>query len=417
MKVVVCGSGVIGAASAYYLRKAGHDVVVLDRRSGPGLETSFANAGQVSWGYASPWAAPGIPLKAVKWALTKNSPLVIRPKLDVRQWTWLAAMLRNCTSARYEINKERMLRLAVLSSECIKELRRETGIHYDEGTKGTLQLFRTPKQLDAAGRDCAVLKRWDIPHRLLTAKECIEVEPALGRVAEKIVGGLHLPGDETGDCYKFTGALARQAEADGVEFRWNTAIRRIVVDGGRVNRVETDQGDVTADAFVIALGSYSPALLRPLGILLPVYPVKGYSVTIPISDAAGAPVSTIMDETHKVAITRLGDRIRAAGTAELTGFDLRLTDSRCRMIAHVVSDLFPAGGDSARAEFWTGLRPMTPDGPPVVGRTAIANLYLNTGHGTLGWTMACGSGRLISEILSGGATSIDPGGLSLDRYA
>ncbi|HET8726965.1 MAG TPA: D-amino acid dehydrogenase [Alphaproteobacteria bacterium] len=416
MRVVVCGSGVIGVASAYYLARSGHDVVVVDRRPGPGLETSFANAGQISWGYATPWAAPGIPLKAVKWLLSEHSPLIIRPRLDPAQWRWLLAMLRNCTSARYQVNKERMLRLAVLSHAAIGEIRRETGISYDDGQRGTLQLFRTQEDVDKAERDCAILRQSGVPHRLLDRAECLAREPALKLVGQKIAGGLHLPGDETGDCFKFTNALAAHVEQAGVEFKFNTSIKRLHAESGRITHVETDAGPLTADAYLVALGSQSPFLLGQVGIRIPVYPVKGYSATVPVADPAAAPVSTIMDEAHKVAVTRLGDRIRAAGTAELNGHDTTLAPPRCTTISHVLRDLFPAGGDMEQIKFWTGLRPMTPDGPPVVGRTKYDNLYLNTGHGTLGWTMACGSGRLAAEIVSGHETSIDVSGLTVDRY-
>ncbi len=416
MRVVVCGSGVIGVTSAYYLAELGHEVTVVDRQPGPGLETSFANAGQVSWGYASPWAAPGIPRKALGWMLSGHSPLVIRARPEPRMWRWLLAMLRNCTAARYATNKERMLRLAMFSHVCLKELRGELGLAYDEGQGGTLQLFRDQKGLDGAGADSAILDRWSVPHRLLNRQQCLAIEPGLRFVAGKVAGGLYLPGDETGDCFKFTQSLAALAAQRGVHFRYDVTVTGLAQDGDRIVGLESTAGPIRGDAYLVATGSYTPRLLRRLGIAIPVYPVKGYSVTVPITDPASAPVSTIMDEKHKVAITRLGDRIRAAGTAELTGYDLRLTRSRCDMIASVVDDLFPKGGDLGLASFWTGLRPMTPDGPPIVGRTSYRNLFLNTGHGTLGWTMACGSGRLIAEIISDRFPSIDISGLGLDRY-
>jgi D-amino-acid dehydrogenase len=416
MKVVVCGSGVIGVTSAYYLTTLGHEVVVVDRQPGPGLETSFANAGQVSWGYASPWAAPGIPLKALGWMLSGHSPLVIRPRFDPTMWRWLMSMLANCTAARYALNKERMLRLAMFSHTCLGELRRELGLTYDDRQLGTLQLFRDQKGLDGAAADSAILRRWNVPHKLLSPEECLKVEPGLSSVKDKIAGGLHLPGDETGDCFKFTQALAALTEQRGASFRYGVTVRDIRLDGNRITRLETTAGPLEGDAYLLAMGSYTPLLLRRLGVAIPVYPVKGYSVTIPITDPAASPTSTIMDERHKVAITRLGDRIRAAGTAELTGYDLTLTKSRCRMIADVVRDLFPKGGDESRAEFWTGLRSMTPDGPPIIGTTPFRNLFLNTGHGTLGWTMACGAGRLVAEIISNAVPSIDISGLTIGRY-
>ncbi|HEY5789023.1 MAG TPA: D-amino acid dehydrogenase, partial [Gammaproteobacteria bacterium] len=416
MRVIVLGSGVIGVTSAYYLARDGHEVVVVDRQPGPALETSHANAGQVSPGYSAPWAAPGIPLKALKWLFTKYAPLVIRPTFDPAMWRWLLQMLRNCTHDRYEINKGRMVRLAEYSRDCLQGLRGEAGLHYDQGTRGTLQLFRNAKQLAAAQADIAVLERYGVRHELLDADGCVAAEPALARVQGKLVGGLRLPGDETGDCYAFTTQLAERAAALGVRFDYGVGIERLVSTPRGIDGVITDRGVYQGDAYVVALGSYAPRLLAPLGIDLPVYPVKGYSITVPVTDPAAAPVSTVMDETYKVAVTRLGDRIRVGGTAELAGFDLRLREERRRVAEHVVTDLFPDGGDIASAEFWCGLRPMTPDGTPVVGPTALPNLYLNTGHGTLGWTMACGSGRLLADQVGGRQPAISTEGLALERY-
>ena len=416
MKVIVLGSGVIGVTSAWYLAAAGHEVTVIDRQPAPALETSYANAGEVSPGYSAPWAGPGVPLKAVKWLLMHHRPLVIRPHLDWHLIAWGLAMLRNCTAARYELNKGRMVRLAEYSRDCLKALRADTGIGYDERMQGTLQLFRTRKQLDGTGADIEVLKRYGVAWELLDPAGCMRHEPALARVAGKVVGGLRLPGDETGDCFKFTQNLAKLAAARGVTFRQGTVIERLEQAGGRVSGVATSAGTLSADAYLLALGSHSPRLLAPLGMHVPVYPVKGYSITVPITDATGAPESTVMDETHKVAVTRLGDRIRVGGTAELAGYTLQLHEARRRTLEHVVTDLFPAGGDVARAEFWCGLRPMTPDGTPVVGGTKLPNLWLATGHGTLGWTMAAGTGRLMADLIGGHAPQIDLDGLTLDRY-
>ena len=416
MKVLVLGAGVIGVTAAYELAGAGHEVTVVDRQSAPALETSFANAGEVSPGYSAPWAGPGVPMKAIKWLAMHHRPLVIRPTLDWAFVRWVAAMLRNCTEARYEINKSRMVRLAEYSRDCLKALRAQTGISYDERMQGTLQLFRTQKQFDGSASDIAVLKESGVAFELLGREGCIRHEPALARVSGKFVGGLLLPGDETGDCFKFTQALARLAAERGVEFRFGTAIRAISRGSERILGVDTAAGTLSADAYLVALGSHSPLLLRPLGVHIPVYPVKGYSITLPIVDAAGAPESTVMDETHKVAVTRLGSRIRVGGTAELAGYSLKLHEARRQTLGHVVSDLFPDGGDLARAEFWCGLRPMTPDGTPVIGATAIANLFLATGHGTLGWTMAAGTGRVIADVISGRSAGIDLAGLTIDRY-
>ncbi len=416
MRTLVLGSGIVGTTTAYYLARAGHQVTVIDRQAGAGLETSFANAGQVSPGYSAPWAAPGIPLKAVKWLLSEYSPLIIAPRLDGAMLRFALRMLRNCTQTRYDVNKSRMLRIAEYSRQAFAELRAETEIRYDHRERGTLQLFRTNKQLKAASKDIAILERCGVPYELLDVDGCVAAEPALDKVRDKLAGGLRLPLDETGDCYRFTDQLATHAKALGVEFLHGIDIHELVVDRGRVTGAMTSQGAFSADAVIVALGSYSQPLLAKVGIDLPIYPVKGYSITLPIEDAARAPVSTVMDETYKVAVTRLGDRIRAAGTAELTGFDLSLKEKRRKTVTHVVSDLFPGAGEPAQAEFWTGLRPMTPDGTPVLGETPLPGLYLNTGHGTLGWTMSCGSGRLLADIVSGRQTEIDMNGLRMDRY-
>ncbi len=416
MKVLILGSGVIGVTTAHYLTEAGHEVTVVDRCAGPALETSFANAGEVSPGYSSPWAGPGVPVKAVKWLLMRHGPLVVRPALDPYMWSWLVKMLGNCTAGRYAVNKARMVPIAEYARDRLQELRAATGIAYDERSQGTLQLFRTEKQLKGTSGDIEVLKQFGVPYEVLDPAGCIAVEPALAKVKGKFVGGLRLPGDETGDCQMFTERLASHVAGRGVTFRFGTDIDRIVVEGGRVAGVATSAGLLTADAYVVALGSYSPIQLRKIGISAPVYPVKGYSITVPIADAGGAPESTVMDETYKVAITRLGDRIRAGGTAEISGYDLRLHDSRRATLEHSVGDLFPKGGDLSRASFWCGLRPMTPDGPPIIGATKYANLYLNTGHGTLGWTMSCGSGRVLADIVSGRKPDIDTRDLSIQRY-
>ena len=370
MKVLVLGSGVIGVTSAYYLAKAGHEVTVVDRQPKPALETSFANAGEVSPGYSSPWAGPGVPVKAIKWLLMKHGPLVIRPKVDPVMWIWLLKMLRNCTAERYAVNKRRMIPIAEYSRDCLRALRSEIGIRYDERERGTLQLFRYASQLDGTADDIAVLKQSGVPFEVLDRAGCIAAEPALADVADKIAGGLRLPQDETGDCHMFTQALALEAEKLGVSFAFNVGIEGLNADATRITGVATSIGMLQADAYVLALGSWSPRLVRTLGISLPVYPVKGYSITVPISDADAAPVSTVMDESYKVAITRLGDRIRVGGTAEISGYSTKLYAARRATLDHSLTELFPRGGDLGKATFWSGLRPMTPDGPPVIGPTA-----------------------------------------------
>jgi len=416
VKVLILGSGVIGVTSAYYLARAGHEVTVVDRQPRPGLETSFANAGEVSPGYSSPWAGPGVPVKAIKWLLMKHGPLVIRPKLDPVMWIWLLKMLRNCTAARYAVNKRRMIPIAEYSRDCLRALRHETGIRYDERERGTLQLFRYASQLDGTADDIAVLKQYGVPFEVLDRAGCIAAEPALSAVQDKIAGGLRLPRDETGDCHMFTQALALEAEKLGVRFAFNVAIEGLNADATRITGVATSKGMLHADAYVVALGSWSPRLVRPLGVSLPVYPVKGYSITVPVSDPDAAPVSTVMDESYKVAITRLGNRIRVGGTAEVSGYSTKLYPARRATLDHSLTELFPRGGDLGKATFWSGLRPMTPDGPPVIGATRYANLHLNTGHGTLGWTMACGSARVLADMLSGRKPDIDARELALTRY-
>jgi D-amino-acid dehydrogenase len=416
VKVLVLGGGVIGVTTAYYLASSGHEVTVVDRQAEPALETSFANAGEVSPGYSSPWAGPGVPIKAIKWLLMKHGPLVIRPKLDPAMWLWLIKMLRNCTSARYAVNKSRMIPLAEYSRDCLRALRAETSIHYDERSRGTLQLFRKAAQLDGTVEDIAVLKQYGVPYEVLDRDGCVGAEPALAAVKHRIAGGLRLPQDETGDCHMFTQALAAHAATLGVQFRLKTTIERLTTDADKITGVATSAGVLQADAYVVALGSWSPRLTRPLGIPIPVYPVKGYSITVPIVDPEAAPVSTVMDESYKVAITRLGDRIRVGGTAEVSGYSSTLHEARRATLDHSLTDMFPRGGDLAKATFWSGLRPMTPDGPPVVGPTRYANLHLNTGHGTLGWTMACGSARVLADLLSGRKPEIDTAELALARY-
>lgn len=416
MKIIVLGAGVIGVTSAWYLARAGHDVTVIDREDAVAMDTSHANAGQISPGYSAPWAAPGIPLKALKWMFMRHSPLIIQPRPDLAKLTWMAKMLRNCTSARYAVNKGRMVRLAEYSRDCLIALREETGIAYDGRQRGTLQLFRTQKQVDGADKDIAVLREGGVRFELLDRDGCIAAEPGLARARDRIAGGLRLPGDETGDCFAFTTALADKARAAGVSFRMGVQIRRLVKSGGRIEAIETSQGLMQADAFVVALGNLSPLLVRPLGVDLPIYPVKGYSITLDITDPGRAPQSTIMDETYKIAITRLGNRIRAGGMAELAGFDKSLSPRREATLHHSVGDLFGGAADHANSNFWTGLRPMTPDGTPIIGRAGASNLWLNTGHGTLGWTMAAGSGRVLSDLVSGHPAEIESADLSHDRY-
>ncbi|HBU88855.1 MULTISPECIES: D-amino acid dehydrogenase [Acinetobacter] len=416
MRVIVLGSGVIGVASAYYLAQQGAEVTVLDRQAGPAEETSFGNAGQISPGYSTPWAAPGIPFKAVKWMFQHHAPLAINLDGSMWQLQWMAQMLKNCNPQSYAVNKERMMRVAEYSRDCLRELRKDTGINYENRAKGTLQLFRKEAQMEAVQRDISVLQECGVSYELLNGNELGRVEPALANAQDKLVGGLHLPNDETGDCYLFTNALAQIAKELGVNFQFNQNVEKLIVEGDEIKGVQVNGKVLTADRYVLAFGSYSRDFLKPLDLQLPVYPVKGYSLTIPIVDPAFAPQSTVLDETYKIAITRFDQRIRVGGMAELSGFNLGLNEDRRATLQMVTQDLFP-GGDMAQASFWTGLRPMTPDSTPIIGATRFKNLFLNTGHGTLGWTMACGSGKLISDIVLNHKTEISTDGLSIQRYS
>ncbi|MBD8166954.1 D-amino acid dehydrogenase [Erwinia persicina] len=415
MKVVILGSGVVGVASAWCLAQAGHEVTVIDRQPAAALETSAANAGQISPGYAAPWAAPGVPLKAVKWMFQRHAPLAIRLDGSRFQLAWMWQMLRNCDMSHYQLNKSRMVRIAEYSRDCLKTLRQETGIAYEGRQGGTLQLFRTAQQYESAAKDIAVLKEAGVPYELLEAAQLRQAEPALATTQHKLTGGLRLPNDETGDCQLFTQRLAAMAAEAGVTFRYNTTVDALEQEGNRITGVRCGNERITADAYVVAFGSFSTALLDGI-VNVPVYPLKGYSLTIPIKDADAAPVSTVLDETYKVAITRFDDRIRVGGMAEIVGFNTRLLPARRQTLEMVVGDLFPQGGSIEQATFWSGLRPMTPDGTPVVGRTPLKNLFLNTGHGTLGWTMACGSGQLLADIISGVTPAISADDLSVMRY-
>ena len=415
MRVIVLGSGVIGVASAYYLAQQGASVTVLDRQAGPAEETSFGNAGQISPGYSTPWAAPGIPFKAVKWMFQHHAPLAINMDGSMWQLQWMAQMLKNCNPQSYAINKERMTRVAEYSRDCLRDLRKATGIHYENRSKGTLQVFRNEAQLEAVQRDIQVLKECGVDYELLLKNDLAKVEPALAFAQDKLVGGLHLPNDETGDCYLFTNALANLAKDMGVDFKFNQNVEKLVLEGDEIKGVVVNGQVLTADRYVLAFGSYSRDFLKPLNLDLPVYPVKGYSLTIPIVDPAFAPQSTVLDETYKIAITRFDERIRVGGMAELSGFNHGLNENRRATLQMVTQDLFP-GGDMQQATFWTGLRPMTPDSTPIIGATRFSNLFLNTGHGTLGWTMACGSGKLISDLVLNHKTDINTEGLSIQRY-
>ncbi len=416
MRVVVLGAGIIGVTTAYYLARQGVEVEVLDRQREAGLETSFANAGELSYGMTSPWAAPGIPWKAVKWMFMRHRPLMIWPLLSPSMWSWCAKMVSNCNAKSYAINKGRMVRVSNYSRDALTELLDEVQIDFDLREKGTLQLFRKQKQIDGSKADQDVLAAYDSPFEVLDRDGCVAAEPGLAPVAHKFVGGLRLTSDRTGDCRMFTQALAKKAEALGVTFHYNVNIDGFAMEQARIIGVDTTDGRVTGDKYVCAMGPYAPILLKTIGIRLPIYPIKGYSITLPITDPDFAPQSTIMDETFKVGVTRLGDRIRVAGQAEIIGYNQKLGRHSTDAVRHVVTDMFPKGGDVSKAEGWTGLRPMTPDGTPVLGPTRYDNLFLNTGHGTLGWTMSCGSARVVADMVMEKTPEIDMDGLTAARY-
>lgn len=423
MRVLLLGSGVVGVTSAYYLAKKGFEVTVLDRQPAVGLETSFANAGQISPGYSAPWAAPGVPYKAMKWIFQRHAPLALKADWSLWQLQWTLQLLQNCNAKSYDLNKERMVRLAEYSRDCLSDLRAEIGVAYEARTQGTLQVFRTQKQLDAEAKDIAVLSRMGVPFEHLDPDGCVKVEPGLASVKANLLGGLRLIHDETGDCQIFTTNLAKEAQKLGVKFRQDVTINRLITQSNQLTgvEIETQSGKevLVADQYVVALGSYSRELMQGLGLNIPVYPVKGYSLTVPIVNDEIAPVSTVMDETYKVAITRFDNRIRVGGMAELAGFDLSLNPRRRETLEMVLNGLFPNAGDVSQALFWTGLRPMTPDGTPIIGKASAVynNVWLNTGHGTLGWTMACGSGQVLADLLANQQPAIQTDDLSLGRYS
>ncbi|GGX41858.1 D-amino acid dehydrogenase [Saccharospirillum salsuginis] len=419
MKVVVLGAGVIGVTTAYYLAKAGHKVIVVDRQGAAGMETSFANAGMISTGYSTPWAAPGVPIKAIKWMFQRLAPFKVSPgALNRHSMPWLIQMTRNCSHSAYATNKQRLLTLAEYSRESFLKLEDDLNIAYDNRKHGTLQLFRNKKQLHSIRQDLDVLDDMGIPYELLDAEGCLAVEPGLAHGSRNFVGGLRLINDLTGDCHLFTQTLVDECRKMGVEFRFDTVIDSIKATTRNIMYVCTGSRVIKGDAYVCALGSYSPELLKPLGVKLPIYPIKGYSLTYSISDQENhAPRSTIMDESYKVAITRFDKRIRVGGMAEIAAFNLKAYKKRQKALEFVLNDLFPGSVGLDEPEAWAGLRPMTPDSTPILGRTRYSNLYLNTGHGSLGWTLSLGSARTLAAIISELRPDVSPEDYSIVRYS
>ena len=416
MKVCILGAGVVGTTAAYYLSRAGHNVTVIDRQNGPGLETSFANGGQISASQSAPWATPTVPFLILKWLGKEDAPLLYHLKADPVLWRWSISFLSNCTSARLRQNTLNNLKLALYSRELLRKIRLETEINYDVNTRGILQIYRNTKTMDGAVSHAARLNQLGCHNRVLSQNSCFILEPALKESDKEILGGVHTPDDESGDAYAFTCEIARIASNSGVSFRYDETIQHLKSQNGQIHCVKTDKGECYADIFVVSLGSYSPLLLKPLNIKLPVYPTKGYSVTIPTSGRNNAPGISITDEDNKIVYSRLGNRLRVAGTAEFAGYDTKLNENRARAILNKAQAQFPNGGDFNNATFWTGLRPLTPDGMPVIGKTSIKNLYLNTGHGTLGWTMCAGSGKVISDLISGTSPEIDASSFGIERF-
>jgi D-amino-acid dehydrogenase len=424
MKVIVLGAGIIGTSSAWFLHKAGHDVTVIDRQSGAAQETSFANGCQISVSHAEPWANPAAPLKILKWLGKEDAPLLYRPRLDWLQWKWALHFLRECTTSRTDNNIRQIVALCEYSRQTLQAVRAETGITYDHLTRGILHFYTNNREFENALPAAKLMRELGCPRESIDADAVIGLEPALAHLRHKIVGGDYTASDESGDVYQFTTGLAKKAAQGGVQFRYHTTVTRLITEGAgasaRVTGVEIidDNGVhqvLSADAFVVAMGSFSEQLLTPLGIPLLLYPGKGYSATYQITDSAHAPTVSLTDDEYKIVISRLGNRLRVAGTCELNGYTRDLNPVRCDVITRRTRELFPDACDYTHPQYWTGLRPLTPSNVPYVGKTKFSNLYLNTGHGTLGWTMGCGTGRAIAEIVDGKTPEIDFGFTGLPR--
>jgi D-amino-acid dehydrogenase len=403
VKIIVLGAGVVGVTSAWYLAAAGHEVTVVERREAAGLETSFANGGQISAGHAEPWAKPSMVPKILRWLGREDAPLLFRPRADRAQWEWGLRFLLECFPGRFQRHSRTLAGLAGHSRECLRALRSQLGIRYDHLERGILQFATNERDLEALTRHAEQMQSLGIRREVMSAGECFALEPALRGSRDRVLGGVYNRKDESGDAHRFTAELARHTANRGVSFRFGTSIQAIEATGGQVRAVRLQSGETaTADAYVVSLGSYSPLLLAPLGIRIPVYPLKGYSITLPLGakEAAAAPTVSLTDEAFKIVISRLGNRLRAAGTAELTGYDTTVNPGRCAAIAARIHDLFPALSGVTAVDYWTGLRPATPNNVPVIGRTKLKNLFLNTGHGTLGWTLACGSASVLADLMS-----------------
>ena len=418
MKTLVLGARVVGVSTAYFLARAGHQVTVIDRQSQAGQETSFANGGQLSAGQSIPWANPHTVTLLLKWLGRADAPLVFNPwQAEGPLWRWGMSFLRNCTPGRSRANGERNLRLALYTRQMIARINADTGIQYDYNPRGILQVFRNKRDLEGAKRAAGWYGEHGCHIEAKSAVECLDIEPALESARGEICGGVYSPDDACGDAQMFTAALAEVCAAMGVRFQYETSILRLSVMNDKISGVMTNRGMFTANNYVVALGSYSTALLAPLGIKLPIYPAKGYSVTLPLDGSNRAPAMSITDEANKLVYSRLGNRLRIAGTAEFVGYDASVTPLRVDAVLNATMKMFPGCGDPAKAKLWAGLRPLTPDCVPIIGRTPVKNLFLNTGHGTLGWTLGAGSGRVAADIISGAAPEIETTDYSVDRFA
>ncbi len=417
MKTLVLGAGVVGISSAYYLARAGHQVTVIDRRPRAGEETSFANGGQLSAAQSIPWANPHTFGLLLKWLGRDDAPLVFNPwRADATLWRWGLKFLANCTPARSRVNGERNLRLALYTRRMIAEIVAETGIAFDHNPRGILQVFRSPRDFERAKKQAEWYSERGCKVEAKSAEECLAVEPALEQARGKIHGGLLSPDDACGDAHLFTTGLAEVCAAMGVRFHYDTTILRLSVMHDKITGVMTSRGMFTADAYVLAAGSYSTTLLAPLGVKLPVYPTKGYSISMPVGGSNQAPTMSITDESEKLVYSRLGARLRIAGTAEFVGYDATVTPARAQSVLQTALKLFPNAGDVSQAKLWAGLRPLTPDGVPVIGPSPYKKLFLNTGHGTLGWTLGAGSGRVVADLISGAKPEVETAGYAMTRF-
>jgi D-amino-acid dehydrogenase len=410
---MVLGAGITGVTTAWYLRRAGFDVSVVDRQGEAGQETSFANGGQISVSHPEPWANPAAPLVALRWLGRAGAPLRLRPRADPAQWQWMLAFLRACLPWRSRRNTAAIAALAVHSLAGLRQLRKLAAIAdaYDARAGGILHLFFDARQFARARARVAELSSFGIELRPCSAAQCIAVEPALAALVPRLAGGLHAPGDESGDAMRFSRALAKVLADDGVCFHYGAHIERLRAGGGRIAGVDIRHargGDTLgADAYVVCLGSHGRRLLRPLGERLPIFPLKGYSITAPVADAARAPCVSLTDESRRIVCSRLGERLRIAGTAELNDYSLDIDPARIAAMLEWAATHLPGAIDPARATPWAGLRPATPDGPPIIGRGAHDNLWYNTGHGPLGWTLSCGSASILAALLRGEKPAID----------